>query len=138
MDYDQIIPLLVAAVQEQQKQIEGYEMLMSKMMATSDNTSSKSTNCSSNNIQVSSLTNNIPNPFNLSTDIHYYLDINASKAEIKIWTMDGVLIKTFNLNVQQGNNHVTLNSSEIPNHGTYVYSLIVNNVIVDAKTMVYN
>ncbi|GAB4346728.1 MAG: hypothetical protein OHK0038_26830 [Flammeovirgaceae bacterium] len=52
--------------------------------------------------------------------------------------MQGIERKAFNLNPQQGNNQVTLNTSDLPVSGTYVYALIANGQIIDAKTMICN
>lgn len=147
MDYDQIIPLLVAGIQEQQKQITSLEALIAKIIATGTNPGQGNNGNQGNNggngngnnpIDMCKLFNSTPNPFNNSANIPYYLCNNTASAEIKVWDMQGVERKTFNLNPQQGNNQVTLNSSELPISGTYIYALIADGKIVDAKTMICN
>lgn len=147
MDYDQIIPLLVAGIQEQQKQISSMQALIAKLIATCTNHGQGNNGNHGNNggngignnsIDVSKLFNNTPNPFNNNTTIPYYLCNNITSAEIKVWDMQGIERKIFNLNPQQGNGQVTLNSSELPVSGTYIYALIVDGKIVDAKTMSCN
>lgn len=148
MDYDQIIPLLVAGIQEQQRQISSLEATIAKLIATGTNPGQGNNGNQGNNggnngngnnpIDVCKLFVSSPNPFNNSANIPYYLCNNTNTAEIKIWDMQGIERKSFYLNPQQGNNQVILNSSDLPVSGTYVYALIANGQIIDAKTMICN
>lgn len=138
MDYDQIIPLLVAGIQEQQKQINSLEAQIARLIATNSlpDQGNNGNGNGNNSIDVSKLFNNTPNPFNISASISYYLCNSTGSAQIKVWDMQGNEKKSFNLNPQQGNNQVIINSSDLPISGTYVYALIANGQIIDAKTMI--
>lgn len=140
MDYDQIIPLLVAGMQEQQKMIKGLEAQVARLIATNPNYNSNSGgngNGNGNNpIDKSKLFSNSPNPFSASTNLNYYLSANTTQAEIRIYDMQGVERKIFNLNPNQGNSFVVLSGSDLPLSGTYIFALFTESQIVDAKKIV--
>lgn len=140
MDYDQIIPLLVAGIQEQQKQINSLEAQIARLIATcsTPGNGNNGNNGNGNNpIDFSKLFQSSPNPFNNNANIPYYICNNITTAEIKVWDMQGIERKIFNLNPQQGNNQVTINSNDLPFSGTYIYALIANGQIIDAKFMIH-
>ena len=137
MDYDQIIPLLVAGIQEQQKQINSLEAQIARLIAKTSSPIQENYGDENNSNDVSKLFSNAPNPFNITTSISYYLCNNSSSAQIKVWDMSGNEKKIFNLNSQQGNNHVIINYSDLYISGTYVYALIIDGQIIDAKTLIF-
>ncbi len=77
---------------------------------------------------------NFPNPFNQTTEIKYFIPVNASKASIFIFNMKGSLEKTINI-ADRGNGTLTINSYELQS-GMYLYSLIVDGKEIDTKQMV--
>jgi hypothetical protein len=133
MDYIQIIPLLVAGIQEQQKKIDQLETSIAIMMTKYN--PSISNEDMSDLIDMSKLLNNIPNPFTNSTVIPYVLGSNLISAEIKIWDYTGKQIKGYSLDLTQNRGFVNLNSVDLPSSGVYVYALIVNGQIIDAKNL---
>jgi hypothetical protein len=80
------------------------------------------------------LEQNMPNPFNEHTLIRYYLPENPGEAHIIITGMRGIRVRSFEINAK-GQGQVIISSESLP-PGTYVYSLMVNNRVVDSKRMV--
>jgi trimeric autotransporter adhesin len=80
------------------------------------------------------LEQNMPNPFNEHTLIRYYLPENSGEAHIIITDMRGIRVRSFEIN-ERGQGQVIISSESLPT-GTYVYSLMVNNRVVDSKRMV--
>ncbi len=77
---------------------------------------------------------NTPNPFNKTTTIRYNLPANSKGASIIVTNMSGIKIKSFNLNPQNGE-LLNINGGEL-SAGTYIYSLIIDDVLVDSKKMI--
>ena len=96
LDYDQIIPLLVAGMQEQQAQLSRLEAQVASMMlytVSGDSSSTLRTAAPSN--EINQLLSTDPNPFSTSIVIGYSLGSQVSKAVIKVWDMQGVERKAF-------------------------------------------
>lgn len=81
----------------------------------------------------SSLDQNVPNPFNADTKIGFNIVGDYQTAFIGIYDLNGKQIKT--IPVEQGMNHVMFNNNNMM-PGMYVYSLVVDNQLVDAKKMI--
>ena len=138
MDYDQIIPLTVSAIKEQQLIIDSLKIELENIKdVISDNSNNNGTVGLNNNTSINKtvLYQNRPNPFNERTIIEYEIeDNNFSSASIIIFDMNGILLKSFPINAT-GKNQLTINGSELK-AGMYIYSLIVNNKEVDTKRMI--
>jgi trimeric autotransporter adhesin len=80
------------------------------------------------------LEQNMPNPFNEHTLIRYYLPVNSGEAHIIVTDMLGIRVRSFEINAK-GQGQMIISSESLP-PGTYVYSLMVNNRVVDSKRMV--
>jgi hypothetical protein len=130
LDYDQIIPLLVAGIQQQQNQISALEASIASILT-------KQQELISSTMNVSSLVNATPNPFSNSTTIGYNLIGELKTAEIKIWDLQGNEKKQFKIEPIVGTGEVVLESADISVSGNYVYALIVNGTVVSAKTFVF-
>ncbi len=83
------------------------------------------------------LKQNIPNPLYQSTSIGYYLPKNTINAYILIQDLNGRAITQYNLqNIGAGK--ITFDAKQYGlSKGTYVYSLIINEQIVDTKKMIF-
>lgn len=143
MDYDQVIPLLVAGMQERQKQINLLESSLAKVLASKSTTpinddQIQGNGSKDNNIDKCRLYNGSPNPFNNSINIPFYLSDNTTSAKIKVWDMQGVQKKEFILTPQQGNGNVTISSSDLSIGGSYICALFANSQIIEANTIIYN
>jgi hypothetical protein len=77
---------------------------------------------------------NIPNPFDNSTTISYYIPITYSKANLVISTVTGQLL--FNLPLEvEGEGSIDFGKSSLPS-GMYFYTLFVEGKKIDTKRMV--
>src|ERR1017187_2118128 len=80
------------------------------------------------------LEQNVPNPFNQTTLINYYVPETAGHAFIKVAGMNGNDIKTIQLN-NIGSGQITLQTATLAS-GNYTYSLYVDGNLIDTKVMV--
>ncbi len=80
------------------------------------------------------LDQNIPNPFNGSSYISYYIPANAQKAQLVITDISGHTLKTYTL-ANSGYGKQTISSTELSS-GTYQYSLLIDGKLIDTKKMV--
>src|SRR6266542_4036758 len=79
------------------------------------------------------LVQNIPNPFNGTTTINYYLPANKGNAYINFYTSSGALLKSVKVSDNSGT--LTVKANELPS-GVYQYALVVDAKVVDRKQMV--
>ena len=77
---------------------------------------------------------NTPNPFTSNTEIVCYLPETTIQATLFIYNLQGAQLKEFFL-TQTGMNTIIVNGSELP-AGMYLYTLVVNNEIIDTKRMI--
>lgn len=128
VDYIAIIPILVEAIKDQQKQI---DELKSKLEYKDFFKSSELKNNSDNN--SAKIYQNQPNPFTVSTDIKYYIPTECKVASINIYNLSGSQIKHFEIS-QKGEGFVKINSGELK-AGIYLYNLIIDGKEIDTKKM---
>lgn len=129
MEYDQIIPLAISAIQEQQRKIEALQEEIESLK------SEKRDNASNFDKQKSTLFQNSPNPFKLSTIIEYSIpEEMINNSQIVIFNLNGTQIKKFNLGDNK-ENKVSIAGGELT-PGMYIYTLIVNNEEVESKRMI--
>lgn len=129
MDYDQIIPLLVASTKEQQGIIESMKKEIDELKA--ENSGNDGFYSGSKTV----LFQNKPNPFKEKTVIEYDIaSENFRSASILIFDMNGALLKTYPVN-RSGKNELIINGNELK-AGMYIYSLIVNDKEMDSKKMI--
>lgn len=128
LDYDQIIPFLVSAIQEQQDIIDSIKLELESSGKGIVDGQSMSTRSDSY------LEQNSPNPFNENTFIRYSVAVGAAKASIMIFNLQGTLIKTFPIQ-ETGLGEVVIEGKDLK-AGMYVYSLVVDGVEVDSKKMI--
>ncbi|MEP7264497.1 MAG: tail fiber domain-containing protein [Bacteroidota bacterium] len=139
INYTELIPIIIKAMQEQQEQI-------TALKADNDQLKKDLQSCCLNNGSSSSqirtgvdelkqpmLEQNSPNPFNTETVIHYYLPDNSS-AVIKIISVDGKEMMTEVIS-KTGYGEMHISAAGL-SAGTYTYTLIVNGKTVESKTMV--
>jgi hypothetical protein len=130
VNYIGLIPVLIAALQEQQKSIEQQQaeiQTLKKLVVTDiDDKIGIETG-----IQ---LLQNVPNPFNEQTIIKYNLPEDIKDAYIAVYDLAGKQMIKFPLSAK-GIGAVTINSNQLA-AGMYIYSIIANNKLVDSKRMV--
>jgi trimeric autotransporter adhesin len=86
------------------------------------------------NSNEAKLYQNAPNPFSKTTTIRYSIPANTRRAAISITSMDGIKIKSFELN-SKGGQTLDISGGQL-NAGTYIYTLLVDDVVVDSKKMI--
>ena len=130
VNYTELIPLLIKAVQEQQQTI----TTLTDKIAQLEAGSRTGGNTTGNNANLGgvSLAQNQPNPFNQATTFRYTVPAGAN-AQIMIYDgLSGALLKTVPA--------PATGQAELSGHdlkaGTYIYSLVVNGKQVDSKKMV--
>jgi PKD repeat protein len=84
------------------------------------------------NDSIEYLGNNIPNPFNNTTTIPYYVP-NGSKGSLQITDANGKLVKEYAL--QQGKNTLEVTLKNF-NAGTYFYSIVIDGKDMQTKKMI--
>ena len=80
------------------------------------------------------LEQNIPNPFNQTTLINYYIPESAGHGFIKVTGINGKEIKTVQL-YGTGSGQLTLQTATLAS-GNYTYSLYIDGNLIDTKVMV--
>jgi Secretion system C-terminal sorting domain len=63
-----------------------------------------------------------PNPFNPSTSVDVSVQSPAHNAKVYVYSVIGKLVKSESVNLQKGNNHITLNFSNLSS-GTYLIKI---------------
>ncbi|UKN01822.1 tail fiber domain-containing protein [Paracrocinitomix mangrovi] len=146
MEYDQIIPILVKGIQEQQNIINSQNekiLTLENKLIEIENLLFKLANHTDFEIndqnQISNgavLFQNKPNPFRESTLIKYELPESFNSASIMIFNMTGELLQEFPLDSRQQGELKIEGRQFKP--GMYLYSLIVDDIEVDTKKMILN
>jgi trimeric autotransporter adhesin len=135
--YAQFTVPLVKAVQELSKQNDELKKemaeLRSMLTALKSNTIEGSIKITEATTEAK-LYQNAPNPFSKTTTIRYSIPATAKRAAIYITNLDGIKIKTFALNSKNGE-ALNINGGEL-SAGIYIYTLVVDDVMVDSKKMI--
>ena len=138
VDYVGMIPLLVNAINELTAKLYSLEAIVSEQ--PKDNTSVRTMRAKSNasigdtpNITECTLFQNIPNPFDTTTEIKFYINPNVQKATILITDLQGSL-KLEKVLTQRGLSTVNISANEL-SAGVYLYTLIADSKIIDSKRM---
>ncbi|GIV34807.1 MAG: hypothetical protein KatS3mg031_2342 [Chitinophagales bacterium] len=145
INYGELVPVLVKAIQEQQAIIneqklktEQLERLITGCCALKSEGATGSLPSNMNNSTISveqaRLEQNIPNPFSQKTDIRFYLPETIESATLLIYDLKGSVIR--NIRIHERNyGKVEIKAGELM-PGVYFYSLITDTSMVDTKTMI--
>lgn len=137
LDYDQIIPLLVAAVKEQQFQLDSLKTVVANCCAvvnSSNNVKSYTISKQSKSeiIQIS------PNPNNGIFQIDYTIIDLKSDVSFEILDINGHIIKTIQTKtIDTNKQEIEVNINNIIT-GQYLIRMIVNKQICDSKKIMVN
>lgn len=135
--YTEIIPMLTAAMQEQQAIIE-YQN--DKILSLEDRIAKlefKKTNVHHREIiEGAELLQNTPNPLKDYTTISYTLPITYKQASISIYDINGKLLKSYDLN-SNGKGELYVSAAEL-SAAMYLYTLMVDGYEVGTKRMIVN
>jgi hypothetical protein len=132
--YDEIIPVLTKAIQEQHAIIENQEreieIIKAKVLGNGS-LGSSSSNGNMNKEPV--LFQNAPNPFSEFTNIDYFIPENTTQASITVTDPAGKLVYSYTIN-STGMGRVILKDESIA-QGNYYYSLYANGRLIDTKQL---
>ena len=133
INYIELIPLLIQAVQDLSDQVSllSYSSSKETVRQLAPQQSEHNTEVE---ITVASLEQNIPNPFTEVTEISYTIPTNAQQATIYIYSMSGVQLMRYELSAF-GENSIIIGANELY-AGTFLYSLVVDGKIIDTKQMI--
>ncbi len=154
ISYSGIIPCLVEAIKDQQKQIETLQNIVlaheqelislkkqKENIASSENSSTlksssvlSNINADENIVEKAKLYQNSPNPFTDDTEINYKLPQNTHTAIIYIYNMQGTPIKNIEID-QRGDASITIQGNSLQ-PGMYMYTLITDGKEIDTKRMI--
>jgi len=153
--YSGFIPFLIEAAKEQQNEIEMLQQIIAakeldlielkalrnefavlqEMVSKCCNEQGILKNEESQPVQERAvLYQNTPNPFTSNTEIVCNLPNTAKNATLYIHNLQGIELKAYSI-TQTGLTTITVSGSELP-AGMYLYTLVVNNEIVDTKRMI--
>ncbi|MCE1155744.1 MAG: tail fiber domain-containing protein [Bacteroidales bacterium] len=133
----EFIPILVKALQAQQKEIDDLKELITnqtKPASTPSKTTSSDTNTPRDETSQITLYQNNPNPFSQSTEIKYYLPNTVSTALLCIYDLQGKQLKQLIIS-ERGKGSQTINDFEF-SAGIYLYGLIADGQQTDVKRMI--
>jgi hypothetical protein len=153
VDYVSMVPILTAAINELQQQVETMQTIVSSQEQEIVALKNKIVDCCTNNNfkqkskqyqgeelnmegsdQEGKLYDNIPNPFTSNTEIQFEIPENATSAYLLIYTLQGAELKSYTL-TQKGLGSITISGSELA-AGMYLYTLLIDNKIIDTKRMI--
>lgn len=134
MDYDQIIPVTVGAIQQQQKVIDSLKVELEQVKRGLQSNNFKNGKSDIDN-STNLLFQNFPNPFSEKTTIQYSIEDNEFQTgALLIFNMNGTLLKQIPIR-SAGKGEIIISGYELE-AGKYIYSLIVNQIEVDSKKMI--
>jgi hypothetical protein len=133
LDYDQIIPLLVAALKEQQTQIESLQAIVMNCCQAGNERSQLSQ--ISSNSEKSIITNLSPNPNDGKFKVDFQLASEVRNVAFEITDAAGKQISFIKLNSSELNNRTLEISIESFNSGIYNISLVADGVRSDMKKL---
>ncbi len=146
--YTELIPYLVKAIQQLEKQNQTQDSLITILTGSVNSCCSNSTvrltgisggtitqqNVNLSDVDVIVLNQNTPNPFAEQTTITYNVPAKYKFAQIIFKTIEGKIIRTVDVTTKgQGQLNVFANDLSA---GLYLYTLIVDGQIIDSKKMV--
>jgi hypothetical protein len=137
--YSELIPVLITAIQQQQAMIDDMKTQLEKLQAgnaNTNNTGNNGNNTSADDavLMGAKLYQNTPNPFNVNTEIKYFLPEKVKEAMMVIYDLNGRQLRSYPLG-QRGDGSVVVHGEELA-AGMYLYSLIVEGREADTKRMV--
>jgi hypothetical protein len=139
VNYQGLIPVLIASIQEQQQQITEKDSRIAVLetgMAELRRMVLEQKNGSISPVTITAayLEQNAPNPVNGSTTIRYRIPEQSSSARFVLSNAKGQVIKTIGLN-NKGTGQLSLSTSSMA-AGTYHYTLYVDGRQTDTKRLV--
>lgn len=146
VNYQGLIPILLAGIQEQQAAIADKQAQLDAKQAQLDQLTDRLSKLEqavasgSTSIDGSRRTDNAklyqnePNPASENTKIRYYVQNSSAKVSIEVRAQSGQVVKTFS-GFRGDNGQVVVSAGSLET-GTYSYTLIVDGERVDSKLMI--
>jgi len=139
VNYLDMIPVLIKAIQEQNALIEAQSARIDQLEAQPNDTDNTTPRPNTNDSRLTpqstgKVFQNNPNPFGSNTRISYELPENTRQATLLITDMSGKQVATYTLDSQR-TGEVSVNANGLPN-GTYVYVLMADGQPVARNKMV--
>lgn len=134
VNYIELIPIMVKAMQEQQATIEKQNAKIEALTVLVNKLSLNPNTSPSVKLTDASLGQSTPNPNSTSTRISYNIPTDFSRAELVINNSAGQKVKQIQL-TKSG--LIDLDTSSL-SAGTYFYTLFVNGKSIDTKKMIVN
>jgi len=131
VNYVSLIPVLIAAIQEQQKLIADQRAQINSLSEKVSGTTGLNSVNGANGFEM---LQNEPNPFNGETVVKYTLPENIKTANMLVYDLSGKQITSLPIN-DRGSSSITLTSEKLA-AGIYIYSIVADNKIVDSKRMI--
>lgn len=131
VNYMELIPILIQAVKDQQKQIEELSAKLNASQQKAGSPTGMEVEIGLND--AASLEQNAPNPYTEATVVGYYLPVKVKSAVMQFATVDGKVLKTIEIPTR-GKGSVKAHTPELL-PGTYVYTLLADGKVVDTKRM---
>ncbi|MFA6572214.1 MAG: tail fiber domain-containing protein [Bacteroidota bacterium] len=134
INYIGLIPLLVEALKTQKLQIDELTTKVNDLSLFGPQKVNSSNETLTDLLKYSVLEQNVPNPFNTSTSINYYLPSTVSSANLYIYDMNGGQLKNISL-IDRGKSFIIIQGNEL-SAGMYLYALIADGKVIDTKRMI--
>jgi hypothetical protein len=131
VNYSQLIPLLIQAIKEQTVKI---EILEKEIKGSKEKESPNEELKDLNPTPTGRLYQNVPNPFEGETEIGYEISSDYTNAYLQVFDLNGQLRITTPLGKDKKGKVIISVRDLQP--GIYAYSLIVDNALLESKTMV--
>lgn len=130
-----MIPYLVQAIKEQQKEIEDLRTeLLNYEKSYELKSETNRVNADESNAKKVSLSQNMPNPFTTDTKIDMFIPETVSEAILYIYDLQGKQVKSIVV-AGRGNTSETIFGNELE-AGLYIYSLVTDGKLVGSKQMI--
>lgn len=135
--YQELIPILVGAIQEQQEVIDNLadEIEALRQPATEQRRQAPASVQDALADGSAMLMQNTPNPFNQATEIGYRLPDGTATAMIMLCDMNGKMLQTYPLPVNTTAGTLTIQAGSYT-PGMYLYTLLVDGAQIDTKQMI--
>lgn len=135
--YQEVIPILVGAIQEQQNMIDSLATRIEEMEKPATQPRQQAPAAMQEAIAdgTAALMQNTPNPFNQATEIAYRLPEGTATAMIMLCDMNGKMLQTYPLAVNTTAGTLTIQAGSYA-PGMYLYTLLIDGVQIDTKQMI--
>jgi hypothetical protein len=136
LSYTGIIPLLIEALKELSAQVDDQKQQIAALKGQGSTYKSAQipTELKPVGESAAALSQNVPNPFNQTTKISYFLPKAVQNSVLYIYDMKGLQIKSIPIQ-SAGNGSITINSSGF-SPGMYIYTLVADGMEIDTKRMI--